>query len=77
MLSFDEEARVETTVNQEIDSIEELQHVHDAKVATNCKVVQRPWGAYGESSSADPNVSISTRAEENPKLVVYFVKHQD
>ena len=75
-LGFSQESSMEITGNQGIGSVKELHHPDNAKVATLCQVVWWPGGTYAEGIGADPGVSFSAKAEENLKLVTYFIMHQ-
>ena len=76
-VGFSNEAAVLITGDQGIDSLDEIRTLDDAKSSNLCKILRRPGGTTGAAGAADPGVKVSARAEDNLKLVIYYVKHQD
>jgi hypothetical protein len=74
-IGFTAAARDEITGNQGIDSLNELRTLDNNMVENLCRVIRRPGGTVG--GAADPGIKVSARAEENLKLAIYYIKHQD
>ena len=68
-------ARDEITGDQGIDPLDELRTLDNSMVENLCRVIRRPGGTVG--GAADPGIKVSARAEENLKLAIYYIKHQD
>jgi hypothetical protein len=59
-----------------IDSVDELRNLGDDKASNLCQVLCCPGGTNA-AGAADPGTTASARAEDNLKLAIYYVKHQD
>ena len=75
-VGFSNAAAILITGDQGIDSLDEIRSLDDAKSSNLCKILRRPGGT-GAGGVADPGEKVSARAEDNLKLVIYYVKHQD
>jgi hypothetical protein len=75
-MGFTPEAAQLVTGDQGIDSVDELRNLDDDKASNLCRVLRRPGGTNA-AGAADPGTKVSARAEDNLKLAIYYVKHQD
>lgn len=75
-MGFTPDAATLITGDQGIDSVDELRTLDDDKASNLCRVLRRPGGTNA-AGVADPGTKVSARAEDNLKLAVYYVKHQD
>ena len=75
-MGFTPETAQLVTGDQGIDSVDELRNLDDVKASNLCQVLCHPWGTNA-AGAADPGTKVSARAEDNLKLAIYFVKHQD
>ena len=75
-VGFSNAAAILITGDQGIDSLDEIRSLDDAKALNLCKILRRPGGTVA-GGLADPGEKVSARAEDNLKLVIYYVKHQD
>ena len=75
-MGFTPEAAQLVTGDQGIDSVDELRNLDDDKASNLCRVLRRPGGTNA-AGAADPGTKVLARAEDNLKLAIYYVKHQD
>jgi hypothetical protein len=70
---------------QDINSIDELRNLDDASVKNLCQALKKPGGtipnpnagaANAPAKIPNPGFNVSIRAEENLKLAVYYIRHQ-
>jgi hypothetical protein len=70
---------------QGLDTLDEFTHLTDTEVENLCKVVRQPGGTIPNPQAGaarqpptinDPGHAISLRAENNLKLMVYFLKYR-
>lgn len=68
------------TIDQGIDSLDEIRYLKDSEVENLCKVIRRPGGTInnpaGEGNIPNPGESVSLRAENNLKLMAYYLRHR-
>ena len=76
-IGFSNVAATLITGDQGIDSLDEIRTLDDDKSENLCRILWRPGGTTGAGGGADPGVKVSARAEDNLKLAIYYVKHQD
>lgn len=75
-IGFSTAAATEIIGEQGIDSVSELGILDNEQSENLCKVLRRP-GKAAARGSADSRLEVLARAEENLKLAVYYMKHQD
>ena len=84
-IGFSEEASDYITGDQGLDEVEEFRILSDSEVENLCKNTRRPGGIInnpnrGRNNPAtipNPGVPVSLKAENNLKLMCYYIRHQD
>ena len=84
-IGFSEEASEYITDDQGLDEVEEFRILSDDEVENLCKNTRRPGGIIDNpnrgrnnpASIPNPGIPVSLKAENNLKLMCYYIRHQD
>ena len=82
-MGFTQAAAAKIANNQGYDSLDEMKLLSNADVAELCKVVCCPGGQVPNPAGVagammpDPGIPISLRAENNMKLLTFYIRHLD
>ena len=75
-IGFSAESALVITDTQGIDNMEELEILTDGEIENLCKVIRRPGGIDPITNVANLGLQVSLRAENNPKLASFSLKHK-
>ena len=56
--------------------MEDLEIINDGEIENLCKVIRKPGGINIITNVANIGIQVSLRAENNLKLVSFFLKHK-
>jgi hypothetical protein len=80
-IGFTNPAALVSVEDQGMDTLEEIQLLTDDEIENLCKVIRRPGGTIpgpnpGDAPVNDPGTPVRLRAENNLKLLAFYLRHQ-
>ena len=76
-IGFSAAATDEIVDTQGFDAISEFKLLTDSEVVNLCAIIRKPGGSVGSGTRQVPNpgVQVSLKAENNLKLMVFYIRH--